>query len=422
MSPFVADPEWGWWIIGYFYLGGIAAGAYFVATLVDLVGRPEDRAISRLGYRLALPLVSLCGILLIVDLDRPERFWHMLLQSEIVAKALADGWPLGGWGTMVRAAQLKWWSPMSIGAWALLLFSLCSALSFLGSLRPGGWLERRLAQGILGRLFQLTGTGAGFFLASYTGVLLTATNQPLWGVSSWIGPLFLTSAASTGIAALLLLPCRGGAIAPATLERLEHADLWALGLEVLVFLLFLASVGSLLPVTLHTWAGVLLVVGTPLVGLLLPLVFVAWGQGTAAACCALLGGFLLRYGILGVAPALLDRAADLANVSPEPLWQSALGKGLVILAVVLVVAVPWFLRRTCQLSARGTAVLAVAAVAVAVGVVGYVVAPGPTPLPLAHFSPEEARPRGGGSGASAGNRPETTPQRSKINGTLPDEP
>src|SRR5262249_8307341 len=28
MNLFVEDPEWGWWIILYFYLGGIAAGAY----------------------------------------------------------------------------------------------------------------------------------------------------------------------------------------------------------------------------------------------------------------------------------------------------------------------------------------------------------------------------------------------------------
>ena len=39
MNPFVADPQWGWWIVLYFYLGGIAAGAYFLATLIELFGR-----------------------------------------------------------------------------------------------------------------------------------------------------------------------------------------------------------------------------------------------------------------------------------------------------------------------------------------------------------------------------------------------
>src|SRR5262249_34362019 len=111
MNLFVADPEWGWWIILYFYLGGLAAGAYFLATLVELWGSPEDRDLARVGYRLAFPLVVVCGALLTVDLDRPERFWHMLFQSERVEAAFAAGWPLGGWGEMLTSPMFKWWSP-----------------------------------------------------------------------------------------------------------------------------------------------------------------------------------------------------------------------------------------------------------------------------------------------------------------------
>ena len=36
MNPFVVDPEWGWWITFYFFLGGLSAGSYFVATNVFL--------------------------------------------------------------------------------------------------------------------------------------------------------------------------------------------------------------------------------------------------------------------------------------------------------------------------------------------------------------------------------------------------
>src|SRR5262249_27177003 len=98
MNLFVADPEWGWWIILYFYLGGIAAGAYFTATLIDLVGNPEDREVARVGYWIAFPLVVLCGLFLIIDLNRPERFWHMLLKSEVAREAIREGWPTSGAG------------------------------------------------------------------------------------------------------------------------------------------------------------------------------------------------------------------------------------------------------------------------------------------------------------------------------------
>ena len=46
---------------------------------------------------------------------------------------------------------------------------------------------------------------SAFFVGAYTGTLLTATNQPVWAQSTWLSPLFLASAASTGVAAMILL-------------------------------------------------------------------------------------------------------------------------------------------------------------------------------------------------------------------------
>src|SRR5262249_15116491 len=100
MNLFVTDPDWGWWIILYFYFGGIAAGAYFTATLTDLLGSEEDRELPRIGYSIACPLVWVCALMLTVDLGRPERFWHMFFKSEVVDAAFAAGWPwsAAGWG------------------------------------------------------------------------------------------------------------------------------------------------------------------------------------------------------------------------------------------------------------------------------------------------------------------------------------
>src|SRR5262249_12296444 len=87
LDLFAADPRWGWWIILYFYLGGIAAGAYFLATTIDVVGDDRDRELARIGYWLAFPLILLCALFLTVDLSQPTRFWHMLLRSEDVEHA-----------------------------------------------------------------------------------------------------------------------------------------------------------------------------------------------------------------------------------------------------------------------------------------------------------------------------------------------
>jgi formate-dependent nitrite reductase membrane component NrfD len=326
MNFFVADPEWGWWIILYFYLGGIAAGAYFLALVMDVVGTAEDREVARVGYWIAFPLIVLCGLFLTVDLGQPTRFWHMLFRSEVVDAALAAGWPWSGagWRLMASAPLLKYWSPMSIGSWALTVFGLCSFLSFLGSLWPGGRLERLLRHGILGRALAVVGCGVGLFVASYTGVLLTATNQPFWSDNVLIGALFLTSAASTGLAAVLLLARARGVGSPAALHRVARADRWAILLELAVFVLFLAGTGSWLIPVLRTWHGDILIVGTLVVGLLAPLLLHQLADASvrrwalALSALVLAGGFLLRYGIVTTPAELLRRGTTVTEGVTAP--------------------------------------------------------------------------------------------------------
>jgi protein NrfD len=422
---FVADPEWGWWIILYFFLGGLSAGSYFLATLIEWMGQEEDRPLARLGYRLAFPLIAICGIFLIVDLERPERFWHMMLQSEVVDEALEAGWPMGGWGLMLHAPMVKWWSPMSIGAAALGFFGLWSFLSFVASFWQRGILARILGQRFFGHLFRLLGSGIGFFVASYTGVLLTATNQPLWSLSEWIAPLFLTSASSTAIAAMLLL---GGGASEAARRRLEKADLWALGLELFLFLIFLASLGGLLPIVLATWDGRVLVAGTLIGGLLIPLgLHLTRGWKRLAAAFALAGGFLLRFGIVRMAPALLaelPRHREQMDTLDAPLWPSPVGIALVGLTAVLAVAIPLMLRKQWRLSWSRTALAGVASLLACGGVLFYAMQPTGAALVLPavadiKLSPELDRERGGGVGASVYNRPKTVPLRVKFTEDAP---
>jgi formate-dependent nitrite reductase membrane component NrfD len=325
MNLFVADPHWGWWIVFYFFLGGVAAGAYFMATLIDLMGHESDRELARLGYWVAFPLICLCGLLLTVDLERPERFWHMLFKSEVVKDAVEEGWPWhGGWERMTHAPLLKYWSPMSMGSWALLLFGFCSLLSFFGSLWTSGFWYRWLRVSVFGRMLQCAGSLVGFFVAAYTGSLLTATNQPVWSDSVWIAPLFLSSAASTGIATMIVLARYRGAASSEAIHRLENADLWVLGLELVVLAAFLASLGPLLGPVLGIWPGKLLVVGTLLGGVLLPLALhlrlgiSSLRSAVVAAALVLAGGFLMRVTILNIAPDLLSHGpAGIIEFGPE---------------------------------------------------------------------------------------------------------
>ena len=51
------SPDWHLLIVWYFFLGGIAGGAYFTAAIADNFGSPRDKSVVRVGYVLALLLV-----------------------------------------------------------------------------------------------------------------------------------------------------------------------------------------------------------------------------------------------------------------------------------------------------------------------------------------------------------------------------
>ena len=226
MNLFVADPGWGWWIIFYFYLGGIAAGAYFIATLIELQARGGPGVVRGATGSLFL-LISLCGILLIVDLHRPERFWHMLFRSEVVDEALLDGLALFGRivvAHLARAALEVLVADVGRFLGALAVRAVFVLIVHRQSSANRAAFARLLHHGIVGKILACIGSSVGFFIAAYTGALLTATNQPIWSDSVWIAPLFLTSAASTGVAAMILLVCWRGKAASESVDRLERAE------------------------------------------------------------------------------------------------------------------------------------------------------------------------------------------------------
>jgi formate-dependent nitrite reductase membrane component NrfD len=269
----------------YFFVGGIAGGSFFLAALLDLFGMRQDRPTVRAGYYVALVGAVLSGILLTWDLNRPERFWHMLIQSE-------RGVPM-----------FKYWSPMSIGSWALLLFGGVALLASLGALYESGrvrWALLRVLQRRLLRILIIVSGGLlGFFIAGYTGVLLSVTNRPLWADTPWLGVLFLISGASTAAALLILLGLRRSQRAPDTVRWLSRMDSGTLLLELVILFNLAMSLGPVLRLWISAW-GVLLLVGVVLVGMLLPLLL-HWRPGLlgslsrpAAAVCVLLGGFILR--------------------------------------------------------------------------------------------------------------------------------
>jgi formate-dependent nitrite reductase membrane component NrfD len=183
--PVIHGPHWKWLVIGYFYFGGISGASAVIAGFMRFYGGTSGATLTRIATYVSFLALLPCPVLLILDLGRPARFFHML-----------------------RTFRLT--SPMSVGTWGLTTFGAISALTaglqFLDDRASYKKERRRNRPRSIDNGLSLLGVLSGFFVAGYTGVLLAATAVPLWSKRpALLGPLFLSSAMTSGAAAISVI-------------------------------------------------------------------------------------------------------------------------------------------------------------------------------------------------------------------------
>jgi len=295
MSFETQAPDWAWYFIAlYFYIGGVSAGAYFIGSLAELFGGEEQNDISRIAFNIALPLILITPILLIADLGRPERFWHLFFYTN------------GG----VPYMNLQ--SPLSVGSWALMVYGAFSLLSFLDNLVAEGRLKSAPLAHLYNRLprkaYAVIGSLAGFFVAGYTGVLLNLTARPLWAATDpLLGALFIASGASTGAAAIALVMAWKKMTSATAFDRLEAFDRITMVVELLLIVTMIVVAGRFAAPLLHGAYALLFWGGTVVLGILLPLGLYWYARRRGAdrgaivmlaASLVLFGGAVLRISLV----------------------------------------------------------------------------------------------------------------------------
>ncbi len=298
--PLIKKAHWGWEIILYFFLGGIAGGSFLVSTLADLFNRNEDKNLIRAGRYLSFVCILASPILLIMDLGRPERFHHML-----------------------RIFKLR--SAMSLGTWGISFFGLFCGLATAHQMAKDGLLgwfpfAARVFKALPVKVIESLGAFFGLFVASYTGVLLSSTAVPIWARAKHIlGPLFLTSGVSTGLSALSLILSLGRPKHD-TLEQLDQAEMIAMSTELGLIASLVPILGTLGKPLFRGKVGWTFTTGTIGVGLILPLLLkLGWklsGRGTSrsleigTSTSVLLGGMILRTAWVLAGRTSADRPQD----------------------------------------------------------------------------------------------------------------
>jgi formate-dependent nitrite reductase membrane component NrfD len=286
--PVIHRPHWKWLVIGYFYFGGISGASAVIAAFSRLAGGTSGAPPARIATYVSFLALLPCPILLILDLGRPARFFHMLREF--------------------RAT-----SPMSVGTWGLSTFAVITTLATGLQL-----LEDRSARNeehlddslrAVSKGLTVLGGLSGFFVAGYTGVLLAATAVPLWSKRpALLGPLFLSSAMTSGVAAISAV---AAAIEPKERdahERLRTLETLSTVAEELLLVMWIMALGSTAKPVAEGRLGAVVRHGAVGAGMALPLTISALSPylprrlrrpaAVISAGLTLAGVFAVRYAVV----------------------------------------------------------------------------------------------------------------------------
>ncbi len=90
---------WGWEVSTYIWTKGISAGTYVVAILAMLSGLVEmSDDLWAMTIGVGVVFLAITGLLLIIDLDRPERFLYVILRPNWDSWLVKGAYILSGYG------------------------------------------------------------------------------------------------------------------------------------------------------------------------------------------------------------------------------------------------------------------------------------------------------------------------------------
>ncbi len=288
---------WTWEVAMYLFLGGLTAGIMVFAAIMTLLRKDEEAPFAATKLALFAPIALSLGMTtLFLDLEHKLFVFRFYTAFQVL-------------------------SPMSWGAWILIVIYPVSILQILSTLRTGypqasPYIDRfAIGKWLLDwceayrRPVAMVAIPFGIALGIYTGILLSAFSaRPFWN-SGVLGPLFLVSGLSTAAALVALVARRHSE--KVLFTRIDLALIAAELALVALFVINLASgteqqllaLESIIsgPYTLVFW---ILFVG---VGLLIPLLLelleirgLARRVAIVAPVLVLLGGYVLRQVMIDI--------------------------------------------------------------------------------------------------------------------------
>ena len=231
----MSEHYWGWLVAIYLFLGGMGAGAFIVAAVLELTGeryKYEKCPTALVGAGVSGPLIAIGTVLLIFDLGAGLREpWRILNMFVNLSSVMT-------WGIWI----LSFFIPIAFAYGILELMHVYPGImAWVRKWLP--FLPETLPYRDIKRIVCSIGIFLALGTALYTGVLLSVVQAvPLWATPI-LPVLFLVSALSTGMG--LSLDLSASLMAPETSHRfnrlpLIHTILIVLEIALLALLFYMA--------------------------------------------------------------------------------------------------------------------------------------------------------------------------------------
>jgi len=155
----------------YFYLTGLSAGSFIISTFAYGFGMVRFKPLGKMGVVLATLLLVIAPMTLLVDLEQPLRFWHLILYLRITSPIT--------WGTFLLTLY-----PMNCVVYGYFMFK--------------GDMKRT-------KFFGLLGIPLALLVHGYTGFILALGKARVLWNTAIMPPIFLVSAMVSGLAMMILV-------------------------------------------------------------------------------------------------------------------------------------------------------------------------------------------------------------------------
>ncbi|MBP1695100.1 MAG: polysulfide reductase [Deltaproteobacteria bacterium] len=158
-------------IATYFYLTGLSAGSFIISTMAYGFGMVKFKPLGKIGVVMATCLLMIAPMILLIDLEQPLRFWHLIFYLRITSPIT--------WGTFLLSLY-----PMNCMVYGYFMFK--------------GDMKKT-------KIFGLIGIPLALLVHGYTGFILALGKARVLWNTAIMPPIFLVSAMVSGLALMILV-------------------------------------------------------------------------------------------------------------------------------------------------------------------------------------------------------------------------